>query len=116
MWFWIRQNSLRRSELPLGIILAALVGAAAGLGAALFRWLIGDFHRLFFDGGQSLLSFMGEYYVIVVPAAGGLLVGPLVYFLAREAKGHGVPEVMVAVATWWLLQQEEDAFVLESPW
>jgi CIC family chloride channel protein len=26
------------------------------------------------------------------------LVGPLVYFLAREAKGHGVPEVMEAVA------------------
>jgi CIC family chloride channel protein len=33
-----------------------------------------------------------------VPAAGGLVVGPLVYFFAREAKGHGVPEVMEAVA------------------
>ncbi|HHH42428.1 MAG TPA: CBS domain-containing protein, partial [Chloroflexi bacterium] len=29
---------------------------------------------------------------------GGLLVGPMVYFLAREAKGHGVPEVMEAIA------------------
>jgi CIC family chloride channel protein len=29
---------------------------------------------------------------------GGLIVGPLVYFGAREAKGHGVPEVMEAVA------------------
>lgn len=28
---------------------------------------------------------------------GGLVVGPLIYFLAREAKGHGVPEVMEAV-------------------
>lgn len=26
-----------------------------------------------------------------MPAIGGLLVGPLVYFFAREAKGHGVP-------------------------
>jgi hypothetical protein len=25
------------------------------------------------------------------------MVGPLIYFLAREAKGHGVPEVMEAV-------------------
>lgn len=24
--------------------------------------------------------------------------GPLIYFFAREAKGHGVPEVMLAVA------------------
>ena len=29
---------------------------------------------------------------------GSLLVGPLVYHLARETKGHGVPEVMEAVA------------------
>jgi len=35
--------------------------------------------------------------VILIPAAGGLLVGPLIYFFAREAKGHGVPEVMEAV-------------------
>ena len=35
---------------------------------------------------------------IIIPALGGLIVGPLVYFMAREAKGHGVPEVMEAVA------------------
>jgi CIC family chloride channel protein len=37
-------------------------------------------------------------YKVGIPAAGGLLVGPLVYFFAREAKGHGVPEVMESVA------------------
>lgn len=31
--------------------------------------------------------------VILIPALGGLIVGPLKYFFAREAKGHGVPEV-----------------------
>ena len=35
--------------------------------------------------------------MILIPAAGGLLVAPLVYRFAREAKGHGVPEVMTAV-------------------
>jgi CIC family chloride channel protein len=34
----------------------------------------------------------------VIPAIGGLLYGPLIYNWAREARGHGVPEVMVAVA------------------
>ncbi len=33
-----------------------------------------------------------------MPALGGALVGPIVYFFAREAKGHGVPEVMNAIA------------------
>src|SRR4030066_97742 len=51
----------------------------------------------FFDGLGAVLPWLGKYYVILVPAAGGLLVGPLVYFFAREAKGHGVPEVMLAV-------------------
>ena len=45
-----------------------------------------------------MLSFPGSYYVVTVPAAGGLIVGLPIHFLAREAKGHGVPEVMEAVA------------------
>ena len=36
--------------------------------------------------------------LVALPAAGGLAVGFLTYFLAREAKGHGVPEVMDALA------------------
>ena len=35
---------------------------------------------------------------MVIPAIGGLLYGPLIYQYAREARGHGVPEVMIAVA------------------
>jgi len=81
-----------------GLILAIVVGLVAGLGAVAFRWLITSFKLLFFDGGSQLLSFLGDYYVILIPVAGGLLVGPLIYFFAREAKGHGVPEVMEAVA------------------
>ena len=36
--------------------------------------------------------------MLLIPALGGIFVGILTYFLAREAKGHGVPEVMAAVA------------------
>jgi CIC family chloride channel protein len=89
---------LRSSEMITGLILAVIVGVVAGLGAVAFRWLIKNFHSLFFNGGGQLLSYLGEYYVIIIPAIGGLLVGVLIYFLAREAKGHGVPEVMEAVA------------------
>jgi len=89
---------LRSSDMIAGLILAAMVGAVAGLGAVAFRWLIKNFQSLFFDGGGQLLSFLGNYYIIIIPALGGLLVGALIYFFAREAKGHGVPEVMEAVA------------------
>jgi CIC family chloride channel protein len=90
---------LHTSETSGLVFLAIVVGLGAGLGAVGFRWLIVGAQDLFFGGGRQLLGFMGRYFVIVVPAVGGLLVGLLTYYLAREAKGHGVPEVMMAVLT-----------------
>lgn len=90
-------NLLHRTHIPLDALFAILVGASAGLGAVGFRYLLTFVEDLFFVDGGNLLSSMGKWHVILIPAAGGLLVGPLVYLLAREAKGHGVPEVMAAV-------------------
>jgi CIC family chloride channel protein len=74
------------------------VGVVAGLGAVAFRWLIKGFQWLSFYQGATTFGFLGDYYVIILPALGGLIFGPLIYFLAREAKGEGPPEVMEAVA------------------
>ena len=81
----------RLSENTYLIILSFVVGVSTGLGAVAFRWLILTFRDLFFGHGIAWL-------IPLVPLAGGLLVGPIVYFYAAEAKGHGVPEVMSAVA------------------
>jgi CIC family chloride channel protein len=86
--------------------LALLIGAGAGLGAIVFRFLIRSFTELF--SGHSDPSalghfsnphvpILGPYVVLVIPIVGGLLYGPLVYRFAPEARGHGVPEVMLAV-------------------
>jgi CIC family chloride channel protein len=91
-------DRIRSNELVIGLTLSIIVGAIAGLGAVAFRWLINTFQALFFSNGATYLGILGQYYVILIPAAGGLIVGLLVYFAAREAKGHGVPEVMEAVA------------------
>jgi CIC family chloride channel protein len=87
------------SETAVMLIMAAIIGGGAGLGTLGFIWLIDFFKHIFFDGGADILGFLGRHYVIVIPAIGGLLVGPIVYFLAPEARGHGVPEVMAAIAT-----------------
>ncbi|MDH4179141.1 MAG: chloride channel protein [Armatimonadota bacterium] len=90
--------SYLRGPAPTGMVaLAVLVGIGSGYGAVVFRWLISTAHAGFFEGLRGALPWLGRYYVILVPALGGLLVGLLVYFLAQEAKGHGVPEVMMAV-------------------
>jgi CIC family chloride channel protein len=88
------------------VALALLVGVGAGLGAIGFRYLIEACTWLFagHTDPSALGHFtnphvpvLGSYVVLVVPVVGGLLYGPLVYRFAPEARGHGVPEVMLAV-------------------
>ena len=87
--------------------LALLVGVGSGLGAVVFRYLIYFFtwlatgHVAFGQQGHvgsSHLPWLGLSFFVVIPVVGGLMYGPLIYRYAREARGHGVPEVMIAVA------------------
>ncbi len=82
------------------VILAAIIGVIGGYGAIGFRYLIYFFQGLFVSQGENLihsLEMLPWYTKVIIPPLGGLVVGPLIYFLAREAKGHGVPEVMEAI-------------------
>jgi len=89
---------LRTSETAFIFIFSILVGLGGGYGAVIFRWMIHWFKELFFTGGAQVFSFLGEYYVIIIPAIGGLIIGVIIYFFAKETKGHGVPEVIQSVA------------------
>ncbi len=92
---------LDRHEVPDSAIImftALVVGIGAGLGAVAFRRLIDGVQSLAFDGLGPLLSGISPFHLLIIPGLGGLIVGPLIYRFAREAKGHGVPEVMEAVA------------------
>jgi len=88
---------IRRSDTAFLLIFAVITGVGAGYGAVLFRWLIHFITHAFFDGGKTVFSFLGRYYVLMIPAIGGLLVGLITHYLAPETKGHGVPEVMLAI-------------------
>jgi CIC family chloride channel protein len=82
-------------------LLATIVGLAGGIGAIGFRYLIDLFQSITYGAKGNLLEVAMAtpwYWKVWIPALGGMVVGPVVYFLAREAKGHGVPEVMEAVA------------------
>jgi len=98
------------------VLVAIACGLAGAFGAVLFRFLIRFFQAFFWEGTDGLAALWEQgllaepsdpleiaatlslWWLLAIPAAGGLIVGPLVYFFAREAKGHGVPEVMEAVA------------------
>jgi CIC family chloride channel protein len=86
------------SESALIMLTALVVGAGAGLGAVVFRRLIAGMQTLAYDRLGSFLQGIAPFHLLIIPALGGAIFGPLIYRFAREAKGHGVPEVMEAVA------------------
>lgn len=103
------RERMRRSVLTgsTGLtVLALLVGVGAGGGAVAFRYMILGVtyllsgHRDYSAAGHAadpLIPGLGMRFVLVVPVVGGLVYGPLVARFAPEARGHGVPEVMLAV-------------------
>ena len=99
-----RRTPPRLGLLPLAL-LALVVGLITGIGAVVFRGLIGLIHNLLFLGKLSFVYNASLFtpadplgpFIILVPVIGGLGVTWIVSNFAPEAKGHGVPEVMDAV-------------------
>ncbi len=93
------------------LVLCAIVGVVAGLGALLFRWALDVATQLLLvgvggytpattigEGGGSLASdFSRPWAIPLTVALGGLIAGVLVHVLAPEAAGHGTDAAIHAI-------------------
>ena len=101
----IVEDETRTLSLLRLTLLGLSLGIVTGIGAVLFRELIGLLHNLFFAGRFVFAYDANEFtapsrwgaFVILAPVVGGVIVTFLVSNFAPEAKGHGVPEVMDAI-------------------
>ncbi len=83
------------------VIVAVIIGLLGGLGAVAIQWLIKLFKMLFWGSWDLTLQHLDTvpiYMKIGIPVLGSAIVGVVVYYFSKEAKGHGVPEVMEAIA------------------
>ena len=99
-WYKYLIDLLQTGREGLTIALACGVGLLVGVAAIAFHELLHFVQRTALGGDSplSILPTLPWYWKIGLPALGGALVAPIVYKWAVEAKGHGVPEVMEAVA------------------
>ncbi len=95
-----RIHDILYAEDTILITLSILIGFLAGVGAWAFLELI-HFFRLSWNpwGGYSgyIPGDITSLLIPLIPAFGGLLLGPMGALFPTEAKGHGVPEVMESV-------------------
>jgi chloride channel protein, CIC family len=91
-----RLRSMLQYESNILVITAVAVGVLAGVGAIVLEFAL----RIVGQGllGDEHLEGLSTWRVAIAPAIGALVAGPLIAKFANEAKGHGVPEVMQAVA------------------
>ncbi|MFQ5457001.1 MAG: chloride channel protein [Myxococcota bacterium] len=92
---------LHLSEQTQMILLGMATGVAVGYAAVLFILLVEVMQVGFFGEAGKLFEVLGGvpwYRILLVPALGGLAAGLAIRYLAPEARGHGVSEVMEAIA------------------
>jgi CIC family chloride channel protein len=91
-------DRLHLSETTTLLLTAIVVGAGTGLGAVLFIKMIAVLDSFFLGTHSLLWGLLGAGVLVIAPVLGALISGPVIAYFAKEAKGHGVPEVMQAIA------------------
>ena len=96
------ETSPNRENLIILLVIAIFIGLITGALAVAFRYLLLLTTNLFWPDAFAMLD-IGKHYpwylILLIPALGGLLIGPLITRFSPETRGAGVPEVIEAVAT-----------------
>jgi CIC family chloride channel protein len=98
---WARERIRRAGYLRKWVLLGALIGIVAGLGALVFIWALGTGTHLILglagyappspagEGAAAVTSIARPWLLPLIVGGGGLLAGFIIFRWAPEAEGHG---------------------------
>lgn len=105
----IRRRTRSAAYLRKWVVLGALIGVIAGVGAAAFFWALEQASHLLLgtlagfhpatpvgEGGAPIIDPDRPWAIPLVVALGGLISGIIVFRLAPEAEGHGTDAAIAA--------------------
>ena len=96
-WIFRMMERFRIGPQLFLVLLATVIGVFTGLGAVFFLLLI-RLVKSFFFGVLFPAMAPAPFLIFLLPALGGLAIGPLIHYFPREAKGDGVPSAMETIA------------------
>ncbi len=82
-------------------VIFALIGVIGGLVGAFFRLVLTGLRSVAFQSNEGLFDAAKSlpwHWVVLIPAAGGLVAGLIIHFALKGQRGAGVAEIMEAVA------------------
>jgi CIC family chloride channel protein len=91
-----KKTHIKDNEFTILLGMATLVGIIGGYGAVAFKYLLATIQDLAFKqtiAGQTMLERVIStpwYIKIAITSTTGFVVAAMIYYLASEAKGHGV--------------------------
>lgn len=94
-------QKFKTTEHTFIVFSALIIGLLGGLGAVGIYHGIRFFKEMFWGIPNPDINYFQEtawYWKVIMPTIAGFLVGLIIHLVAKEAKGHGVPEVMEAIA------------------
>ena len=95
-------ESARFGHFAKWVVLSAVVGMVAGVVAWLFRGLILLCRKWLFVRPTGIESeglggpIEAHWWIVLIPALGGLIVGVLIHSMSHESEGHGTDAVVRA--------------------
>ncbi|MCA9732154.1 MAG: chloride channel protein [Deferribacteres bacterium] len=94
-------RKFKSTEHTFIVFIAIIIGLLGGFGAVGIYYGIEFFEDMFWGTSDLSVDFFTTipwWLKILIPTVAGFIVGLIIHLVAREAKGHGVPEVMEAIA------------------